>query len=409
MNAVLGAGVLIVIGFVGSRLIRKFRLPAVTGYLVAGIVVGPSVFGVLTTEIVEQLSQVITPVALGIIAYMIGGSLPLSTLRGLKRNIVLITIAEGGCAWFFVLMLVTFVAPLVLPSLSLDFRTYLTMGIVIGGISLATAPAVTMAIIEETRARGPLATTLLGVVALDDALAIIAFAVSVGVGATILGAESTISPARLLLTELGHIGLSMALGGFFAFAILWLVRFASDRREVLVVVLGIVVLSAEVAVLFDLFPLITNMVMGFIVANREKPSQDLIAVVHDIQEVIFVLFFTLAGAHLDLGIIRVAGPLAVLIVLGRSGGKFLGAWLGATLSGAPEVVRRYLGFALMPKAGVTVGLALLVVETPELQAISSLVVSGVLASTLINELFTPPLAKFALLRAGKAQQDSERP
>ena len=408
MNAVLGVGVLIVFGFLGSRFVRIIKLPGVTGCLVIGIVVGPSVTNILTVETLGQLSHVVTPVALGIIAYMIGGSLPLSTLRGLKRNIVVITIFEGSCAFLFVLALVTFVAPLVLPSLSLDFRSYLTMGIVIGGISLATAPAVTMAIIEEIKARGPLPTTLLGVVALDDALAIIAFAISIGVGATLLGTEATISLSRLLLSELSHIGLSLVLGGFFSLIILGLARFAGSRREVLVVVLGVVVLSAELAAQFDLFPLITNMAMGFVVANRQKPSQDLIGVVHDIQEVLFVLFFTLAGAHIDLGIIRSAGILASLIVLGRCGGKIIGAWIGATLSRAPEVVRKYLGFTLMPKAGVTVGLTLLVVETPELQAIGSLVVSGVLASTLINELFSPPLSKFALLRAEKAEREKER-
>ena len=409
MSAVLGAGVLIVFGFVGSRFVRRIKLPAVTGYLVIGIALGPSVTNILTLETVGQLSHVVTPVVLGIIAYMIGGSLPLSNLQGLKRNIVLITIAEGSCAWLFVLVVVTFVAPLILPSLSLDFRSYLTMGIVIGGISLATAPAVTMAIIEETKARGPLPTTLLGVVALDDALAIIAFAISIGVGASLLGAEGAISPVRLMFSELSRIGLSLVLGGFFALIILGLARLTGGRREVLAVVLGTVIISAELAALFDLFPLITNMAMGFVVINRQKPSQDLIEAIHDIQEVIYVLFFTLAGAHIDLGIIRSAGILAGLIVLGRSGGKVFGAWLGATLSRAPEVVRKYLGFALMPKAGVTVGLTLLVAETPELQAISPLVVSGVLASTLINELLTPPLSKFALLRAEKAEQEKERP
>ena len=105
-----------------------------------------------------------------------------------------------------------------------------------------------------------------------------------------------------------------------------------------------------------------------------------------------------------MGIIQSAGILAGLIVLGRCLGKFFGAWLGATVSGAPRVVRRYLGLTLLPKAGVTVGLALMVVETPELQAISNLLVSGVLASTLINELFSPPLSKFALTRSGETGQ-----
>ena len=347
--------------------------------MVIGIALGPSATNVLTSDTVGQLSHVVTPVVLGIIAYMIGGSFPLSTLQGLKRNIILIAITEAGGAWLLVMALVTFVAPLVLHSLSLDFKSYLTMGIVIGGISLATATAVTMAVIEETKSLGPLPTTLLGVVALDDAMAIIAFAISLGVGATLLGAGATISPVRLLLSELSRIGLSLVLGGILAFIILGIARFASGLREVLAVVLGTVILSAELSALFWLFHLITNMIMGFIVINLQMPTQDLIEAVHDIQEVIFVLFFTLVGAHVDLRIIGSAGIRAGLIVLGRSSGKFVSAWLRATLSRKPEVIRKYLGFAVLPKAGVTVGLALLVVETPELQAINPLVVSRVLA------------------------------
>jgi Kef-type K+ transport system membrane component KefB len=405
MNAALGAGMLIVLGFLGSRLVRRLKLPAVTGYLVMGIVLGPSVANMLTKETSGQLSHVVTPLALGIIAYMIGGSLPLSTLKGLRRNIAFITLAEGTFAWVFVLVLVTFVAPLVLPSVDLGFTDFLAMGIIIGGISLATAPAVTMAIINETKARGPLTTTLLGVIALDDGLAIIAYAFAVGIGASLLGAVTNVSPVTLVLTELGHIGLSVVLGGVCAFVILGLAHFTTNRREYLALVLGVVVISAELAAQFDLFPLIANMAMGFVVVNREKPSQDLIGVVHDIQELVFVLFFALAGSHLDLGIIGSAGTLAGLIVLGRSGGKVLGAWVGATASHAPSTVRKYLGMALMPKAGVTVGLTLLVVETPELHAISSLLVSAVLASTLINELFTPALSKLALVKAGESHRD----
>ena len=408
MTPILGAGGLIIFGFLGSQLARRIKLPAVTGYLVTGIVLGPSAANILDVETVGRLSHVTTPVVLGIIAYMIGGSLPLSKLHGLKRSIVLITIAEGSCAWLFVLAIVTFVAPLVLPSLSLDFRSYLTMGIVIGGISLATAPAVTMAIIEETKARGSLPTTLLGVVALDDALAVIAFAISIGVGATLLSAEVAISPIRLLVSELVAIGLSVVLGVACSIILLKLVSFARGRREILAVVLGAVILSAELSAQLDFFPLITNMAMGFVVINRQQSSEDLVEVTHDIQELIFVLFFTLAGAHVDLGVMGSAGILATLIVLGRCTGKVFGAWLGATLSGASEVVRKYLGLALMPKAGVTVGLTLLVIETPELQPISSLVVSGVLASTLINELLSPPLSKFALGKAEKAEREMER-
>lgn len=399
ITIILSIGLLMFFGFLGSRVVGIIKLPSITGYLLVGILIGPSGINAVTSDSVAQLSHIVTPVVLGVIAYMIGGSLPLSTIKGLKRNILVITGFEAGLAWLFALVLVTFLSPVLLPDLALDFKTSLAMGVVIGGISLATAPAVTMAIIEEIKAKGPLPTTLLGVVALDDALAIIAFAISVGVGANILGSGTSDSLITLVLQDVIFIGISILIGLMLAPILLLVTRFTRNRQESLVAILGIVIITSEISSIYNLFPLLTNMVLGFTVANIQKESEDNVGILRDVQAVMFSLFFSVAGAHLDLAVIESAGILAVVIVLGRSGGKFVGAWFGATISGAPKVVRKYLGLTLMPKAGVTVGLSLLVMETPELEPISTLVVSGVLASTLINELFTPPLSKFALTRA----------
>jgi Kef-type K+ transport system membrane component KefB len=392
------------LGFLGSRVAAKIKLPSITGYLLVGILIGPSGINVVPEAQITQLSHIVTPVVLGVIAYMIGGSLPLSKIKGLKRNILVITCFEAGCAWMFALVLVTLLSPLLLPDLALDFKTSLAMGIVIGGISLATAPAVTMAIIEELKVKGPLPTTLLGVVALDDALAIIAFAISIGVGANILGSDTAAPMINLLLQDVILVVVSILAGFMLAPILLLVTRFTRNRQESLVAILAIVIIASEMAHILNLFPLLTNMVLGFTVVNIQKESEDNFGVLRDIQTVMFSLFFSVAGAHLNLSIIQSAGILALVIVLGRCAGKLVGAWLGATISGAPKVVKKYLGLTLMPKAGVTVGLALLVMETPELEPISTLVVTGVLASTLINELFTPPLSKFALTRAERLNE-----
>ena len=177
---------------------------------------------------------------------MIGGSLRLSNLSGLKLNILVITAFESGFAWLFTLLLITFLSPILLPSLSLDLKTSLTAGIVIGGISLATAPAVTMAIIDELKVKGPLPTTLLGVVALDDALAIMAFAISVGVGAAILGDGSSSSVVNIVSQEVIYIGLSIFIGVMLSPLLILASRLTRNRQELLVVILGIVVLSSEI-------------------------------------------------------------------------------------------------------------------------------------------------------------------
>lgn len=406
LTVILSIGIFIFLGLLGSRAIKLIKLPSVTGYLLVGLLIGPSGINIVTHDSVSEISKVATPIILGLIAYMIGGNLPMSSLRGLKKNVLIITLFEGGCAWLFVLMLVTFIYPILIGSLSIEFNTALAMGVVIGAISLATAPAVTMAIIEETKAKGPMVATLLGVVALDNALAIIAFAISIGVCANILGSGESLSAIGFLAQQLIFVVFSILLGMSFGLILIGASRFVRNERVIIVLVVGMVLISSEVPLLSNIFPLLTNMVFGFVVVNLQKEGRNHVRIPGNIQELMFSLFFTLAGAHLDLSLIKSAGILSLLIVLGRDGGKFVGGRFGATVSGAPLEVRKYLSFALMPKAGVTLGLSMLVMETPQLEQISSLVVTSILASTLINELLTPPLSKFALLRAEKLTESN---
>lgn len=404
LSPMLAGGILALAGFLFGVLATKIGLPAITGYLLAGIAVGPFTFAVLQEGVVGELSEIITPLALGIIAYLIGGSLSLSTMRDLRRGILLITAFSSVLAMLFVLGAVTFLGPLVLSAEGRDFDFFLTMGILIGAMSLATAPAATIAIIEETRSHGPVTTILLAVVALDDALAVIAYTLGVGIVGFLVGDINSISPGEFFLEELLSIGESIAIGVIFGLVTLRASRFAEGHRRRLALVLGAVAFAAGLADHLGLSIIITNMAFGFVITNLHGTNHDsdLVEVMQEVEDVVFLLFFTLAGAHLDLGLLRSAGPLAVLIVVGRFLGKIVGAWAGATLGRSPPTVRRYLGIALLPKAGVTIGLALLVLETPELADVAVLLVSGVLASTLINELIAPPLAKWALVRAGEA-------
>jgi len=397
-------GLLMVFGLLGAFAIRRLHFPAVTGYLIVGMIVGPSATALLSEDTTADIAHVLTPFGLSVFAFLIGGSLPVSTIRGLTCRILLIVLCEGALTWLFILLLITFGAPYVTDSDVLAFNDYLAMGIIIGAISLATAPAVTLALIEETRSGGSFTATLLGVVALDDALSIVALTIAISVGVGLVGQDAGTNAWWAVLEDLGRIALSIGLGAATALLLVLLVRFPHNRGEMLAISLGLIALAAGLAEELGLFPIIASMVMGFIMANRSETSRELVGFVRTIEDVIFVLFFTIAGAHLDLGIIREAGLLAALIVLGRCSGKYLGVSVGAGIASAPSAVRKYMGLALLPKAGVTVGLALLVAEVPQLESISSLVVSAVLASILFNSLLTPPLAKLALARSGEAGQ-----
>lgn len=405
MNLVLAIGILIITGFSGGLLARKIKFPRISGYIIIGVLLSPSLLNVIPSELIRGELSVVTDITLGIIAYLIGGSLKLERLKGLGRGILAITAFQSLGAWLFVGLLIAFLGHLLLPLNSLHAsysQTYLPMAIIIGAVSCATAPAATLAIVHEYRASGPFTTTLLGVVALDDAVAILSTSVAMSFSRMLIGGGG-ISPYKMLLPPLWEIAGSLALGVGVGFAIIHMSPLAKTRKTLLALVFGMIMLCVGLSRTLGISPLLANMAMGFVIVNRMKQSEQLFGVIDDIEDVIFAMFFTLAGTHFDLRILSAAGVLSVLIILGRFSGKFLGARIGSSLSHAPESVRKYLGLGLFPKAGVTVGLILLVQREPAFSMIGSLIVSAVLASVIINELIAPPLTKYAIVKAGEAK------
>jgi Kef-type K+ transport system membrane component KefB len=409
VNLKLALAALIGIGFVGAIMARRVGVPMITGYLVIGMLLSPSVTPLLPQELLTEMTHIITPLALGIIAYLIGGSLYLPNIARFGRVIAVITLFQGIGPWIGVALLITFVGPWLITTGVGDSgsQNFLIMGIVGGAISLATAPAGTMAVIREYRAKGPLTTIMLSVVALDDGLAIVATAAALALVSALVGGGASV--AQLFLGAAGEIVFSLALGVVVAGGLIHIAKHTRRRAELLLVVFAAIILCIGAAQLLHLSYLMANMALGFVVVNWMKDSSQIFSVVYDVEELLYAIFFTLVGAKLDLSLLATGGVLAMLIVLGRMGGKFLGSALGATLSGAPPQVRRYLGLALLPKAGVTVGLALLVGQDPRMAGVSEIFINGILASTIMNQLISPPLVKLALVKSGEAGQVTEDP
>ncbi len=408
MNVILAIGILIITGFGGGLLARKIRFPRISGYIIIGILLSPSLLNIIPSQLIRGELSLITDIALGIIAYLIGGSLILKRLKRLGRSILVITPFESLGAWVFVGLLIAFLGRFFVPlnSLHASFsQTYLPMGIIIGAVSSATAPAATLAIVHEYRASGPFTTTLLGVVALDDAVAILSTSVAISLSRILVGGGS-ISLYKMLFPPLWEVAGSLVLGLGVGFALIYMRRLAKTRKVLLALVFGMIMLCVGLAKALGVSLLLANMTMGFIIVNMMKQSQELFGVIDDIEDVILAMFFTLAGAYFDLRVMASAGALSLLIILGRFSGKFLGARIGSSLSHAPESVRKYLGLGLFPKAGVTVGLILLVQGEPAFSIIGNLIVSAVLASVIINELIAPPLTKYAIFKAGEAKVSS---
>jgi NhaP-type Na+/H+ or K+/H+ antiporter len=302
--------------------------------------------------------------------------------------------------------LTPFIIKLAIPNPNF-YQTYLPPAIVIGAISCATAPAATIAIIREYKASGPLTSTLLAVITIDDALCIIAYALGLSVAEVLtIGSLSNISWLKVIMVPALDIGGAILLGTVLGFAMTYLIRFADTKKRSSVIVLGIILLCVGMAKILNISSILANMIMGFVVTNRIRPNENAFEVIDEIDEIVFAMFFTLAGAHFDLGVMKEAGILSLLIVAGRCSGKYIGARIGATVSHAPTVIKKYLGFGLFPKAGVTVGLALLAKQHPVFSgtSIGNIMISAILASVILNELIAPPLTKYALIKSGEATE-----
>jgi Kef-type K+ transport system membrane component KefB len=277
------------------------------------------------------------------------------------------------------------------------------MALVIGAIASATAPAVTMALIREFKAKGPLTTTLLAVVALDDAIAVIAFAVAVGIAQSLVNGVSVSFYQTLTVPSL-EILKSIGIGTAFGFTLIYMAKLVKTRALLLAVVLGMIVLCTGVTNLLGISLIMANMAIGFIVANRVKDSEPIVAI-EGIEDIVFAVFFVLAGMHFDASVMRTAGVLAAVVFGVRFAGKYLGTRVGARISGASGAVQKYLGFALVPQAGVALGLALLAKNI--FPALGSVLLNVVLVSVIINEIAAPSLTKYAIFKAGEAEEESK--
>jgi len=405
-DPLLQVGMLLLLGFLGGMAAKKAGFPRVSGYIITGMLLSPSLSGFFREELIREDLSLITDIALGIIAFSIGGSLMLKHLKKLYSSILWINFTQAIGAFLATTVIISLAAPYIINGASHFpfWQAIFPMALIIGAISTATAPAAVLAIVHEYRAKGPLTTTLLSVVALDDAMAIIFYSFAIAIAQSLM-AHSDLSLQVILYLPALEIAAAMLIGISSALIMKGIIPSVRREEAMLGVVIGFIFLNTGLANNLHSSALIANMVFGFFTVNFIKHAHNLFQVVEITEEMIFSLFFTLAGAHFDIALMTTAGWLMTgLIILGRFTGKLYGTRLGGRIAGAPTVVRRYLGLALLPKAGVTVGLVLLSRETFGASPLSDLMINAILGSVIINELIAPPLVRYALIRSGEAEE-----
>lgn len=389
-------GVVLIVGYLLGKLADKLKLPAVTGYIIAGILLGESIGKVIELKMVHALRP-ITEIALGLIALAIGGEFSRTKLKAIGKGVVILTFFQIGLTFVLVS------GALILVGFRYEFS------LLLGAIGTATAPAATVAIVQSLRARGKFIDYLYGLVALDDAGSVILFGlVFAFVGLTLPNTTGIPNrPFLMILTALGEIFLSIIIGIVVGFIMHKATYKKQSTSEIMIISLGMVFIVISLAHPLHISPLITNIVIGATLVNLSHKNQRISRILENLTPPIYAAFFAIAGTELQLGIFAQPGILilGVVFVIARMVGKYLGVYLGAISARSDKKTKKYLGICMFPQAGVAIGLVLMTQAspiianaTPVMQTLAINMVNIVIFSVFINELLGPALSKWAIIK-----------
>ncbi|MBV8073696.1 MAG: cation:proton antiporter [Acidobacteriaceae bacterium] len=391
----LACGYLLLSAFLMGSLFKSVRLPRLTGYLTTGIVVGPQVLQLVSTPMVTNL-QIFNGIAIALIALTAGVELDLRSMKPLFTSISWLT-GLAVCGTIVLISLAVFVLRARLPFLhGMPLLHVAVLSCVFGVTMVAQSPAVVVALHSEMASDGPLTRTVLGVVVLSDLLVIVLFAIVSSIAKSLLGSETdALHTAGALAWEV--LG-SLVIGSLVGFVVAVYLQFVKGRSGLFV--LAAAFLVAEVGQRIDLDPLLIALATGVLIRNATPHGKRLQDEIEASSLPVYVVFFAVTGATIHIRELLVVGVPAILLILTRACG-FIGLGrIATTLANAPETVRSYIGFGLMPQAGLALALALLFVKTfPTIGAEASALVFGGVA---INEMVAPVLYRFALVKTGEA-------
>lgn len=387
MNPFIILGIALITGVVGGKIMNKFKVPAVAGYIIGGLLLGVSGVNIITGDAINQMSF-ISDFALCIIAFNIGSELELSVIKQLGKSIFIIAFFEAFGAFFMV------------TAASLLITKDVAISLILGAVSAATAPAATVMVLREQNARGPLTSTLLGVVAVDDAICLVIYAMAASIAKVFVNNE-VLSLNKVLVLPLTEIVFSLVVGALVGLLLTALIQYSKRDNELLPFIIGALLLLDGLASTFSLSPLLSAMAMGIMVANTSPQKHKAFGILESFSPPIVAAFFILAGARLNFSYIPQIGILGVAYLLFRILGKVTGASIGASVSKAPQTVKKYIGLGLLSQVGVAVGLAITVNREFPNTDIGTIVVTILLATTIVTEIVGPISTKFAVHKSGE--------
>ena len=408
-NTLLAVSIALLGGLLMTRLFKPLKLPAVTAYLIAGVLIGPYCLGAIgfdsigvgSMEAVHMLS-IVSDVALGFIAFSIGNEFRLEELKKTGKQAFTIGIFQALVATLFVDIALVAVHFLMPDKLSV------AQAITLGAIATATAPAATLMVVRQYKAKGPLTDLLLPIVALDDAVGLVVFAVSFGIAKTISVSGGQIDLFAIIVNPIVEIVASLILGAIMGWVLTQLEKLFNSNTNRLNLTIAVVFLTASLSMLkFEIGPvhvgfssLLTCMMLGTIFCNICELSHDLMAASDKWTSPLFALFFVISGAELELNVFAdwAIVVIGVVYIIFRCLGKYFGTLFSAKATKCSPEICKYLGITLFPQAGVALGMC--AIASAELGDIGTLIRNITLFAVLVYELFGPLLTRWALTKAG---------
>jgi Kef-type K+ transport system membrane component KefB len=393
MDILFFIGIAIIFGFVGSKISNWLKFPAVVGYLLAGLILGPSILKIFSLELINEIG-VFNDLALSLVAFIIGSEMRMGILRKMGKGIITIIFSESFGAFLLV-------------ALGVYLLTHkLYIALIFAAMAPASAPAGTAVVLQEYKAKGPLTDSLYAVVGLDDGLAIMIYAFAAALARLSLTGGS-ISFLEVIKGPIIEIFGAIFLGGLVGVLLGYFTRRLHGKDDILAVSLGGILVCTGIAKYFSVSLILANLSLGmafanfFLTANRRAYQ-----VIQNITLPIYIIFFVIAGAHLQIRLLPAMGFLGLIYIITRIIGLVGGAFFGATISRQPSVIRKYLGLGILSQAGVAIGLAILV--TREFSSLGQagydlaiLVINTIAATTIIFEIIGPIATKFAISKAGE--------
>ncbi len=382
IHELLGVGMVILLGLLGGKLSHRFKIPRVTGYMLTGLLFGPSVLGLISSTTLADI-YMINHIALGLILFAIGGEIELSHLRSMGRKVIFMALAESLGA-FILVFLVSW-------GISGDFG----LSILLGSVSMATAPGVTLLVTREYSSRGPLTETLLAVVAINNVICLVFFRFFFGIYSMVHG----MSLDQAVLGFIKEVFLAVIIGGVIGALISWWEQKIDDLSELLLVIIGGLLLAIGLARTIGISYLLTCLVIGAVTNNLSMMHRLVYAELRQTEMPFYIAFFVLSGASLHLNALLSLGLLGLGYLIARPIGKSLGSHVAGEKFGAEPQVYSNIGMALVPQAGVAIGMVITVTQThPDIGYMMGTVV---LSSVIVYEGLGPFLTKLALGRAGE--------